>query len=136
MLLGCELGMLFGGRQLQPLLDTALDIACLYPSCCFPAGLAIGNSDTIRSVHNSFSPPQSIVPEEKDDEKGEAFHFIAYVPVGCAPAAPWAACSGVHRATPPVAGEPRSARKPKSRSSTAGQSCRVCAGTACMSLMA
>ena len=49
-----------------------------------PAGLAIGNSETIRSVHNSFSPPQPILPpEEWDDDKGEAFHFIAYVPVGC-----------------------------------------------------
>lgn len=46
------------------------------------AGLAIGNSDTIRSVHNSFSPPQPLIPEEASDEKGEAFHFIAYVPVG------------------------------------------------------
>lgn len=46
-------------------------------------GLAIGNSDTIRSVHNSFSPPQPIIPDkEEDDEKGEAFHFIAYLPVG------------------------------------------------------
>ncbi|KAI7838511.1 hypothetical protein COHA_007772 [Chlorella ohadii] len=44
-------------------------------------GLAIGNSECIRSVHNSFSPPQPIVPEERDDEKGEAFHFIAYLPV-------------------------------------------------------
>lgn len=46
-------------------------------------GLAIGNSETIRSVHNSFSPPQPIIPEkEEDDEKGEAFHFIAFVPAG------------------------------------------------------
>lgn len=45
-------------------------------------GLAIGNSDTIRSVHNSFTPPQPIIPEkEDDDEKGDAFHFIAYLPV-------------------------------------------------------
>eukprot|EP00887_Chlorella_sp_A99_P005942 scaffold29.g5942.t1 len=53
-------------------------------------GLAIGNSDAIRraaghrraSVHNSFHPPQSIVPEKDEDEKGgEAFHFIAYLPI-------------------------------------------------------
>ncbi|GAB4821304.1 hypothetical protein N2152v2_008350 [Parachlorella kessleri] len=45
-------------------------------------GLAIGNSEAIRSVHNSFTPPQPIIPEKDDDDtKGEAFHFIAYVPV-------------------------------------------------------
>lgn len=47
-------------------------------------GLAINNSDTIRSVHNSFTPPQPFVPEEKqqDSGSGEAFHFVAYVPAG------------------------------------------------------
>ena len=44
-------------------------------------GLAIGNSDAIRTVHNSFHPPQSLVAEDKDDEKsGDAFHFVAYIP--------------------------------------------------------
>jgi ubiquitin carboxyl-terminal hydrolase L5 len=54
-------------------------------------GLAIGNSDTIRLVHNSFSPPQPMVPDkdEEDNEKGDAFHFIAYVPVGCACGVGW-----------------------------------------------
>ena len=34
-------------------------------------------------MHNSFSPPQSIIPEEKPErgDDDEAFHFIAYVPV-------------------------------------------------------
>ena len=44
------------------------------------AGLAISNSDAIREVHNSFTPPHALLPEipDEDDEKGEAFHFVAY----------------------------------------------------------
>lgn len=45
-------------------------------------GLAIGNSDTIRTCHNSFRAPQPLLPEEtQDDNEGEAFHFVAYAPV-------------------------------------------------------
>ena len=32
-------------------------------------------------AHNSFSPPQAIIPEETKhpDEEGDAFHFICYI---------------------------------------------------------
>mmetsp|Transcript_15095 Transcript_15095/g.26217 ORF Transcript_15095/g.26217 Transcript_15095/m.26217 type:complete len:347 (+) Transcript_15095:53-1093(+) len=46
-------------------------------------GLAISNSDLIREQHNKFHKPESLVPDEKEESKdGEAFHFIAYLPVG------------------------------------------------------
>ena len=44
-------------------------------------GLAIGNSEAIRTVHNSFHPPQPLIPDENDQDKdADAFHFVAYVP--------------------------------------------------------
>ena len=47
-------------------------------------GLAIGNSDTIRLTHNSFARNDSFFIEESKlkSGKGDAHHFIAYVPYG------------------------------------------------------
>ena len=43
-------------------------------------GYAIGNSDQIRAVHNSFRPNVSLeISHDEEKKKGEAFHFVSYV---------------------------------------------------------
>ncbi|CAG8790848.1 19597_t:CDS:2, partial [Racocetra fulgida] len=47
-------------------------------------GLAITNSDLLRSVHNSFSRSDPFIidsSESSSTEKEDIFHFISYVPV-------------------------------------------------------
>jgi len=45
-------------------------------------GMAIGNSELIRNVHNSFARPEPFIMEDKpsSSEGSDAFHFISYVP--------------------------------------------------------
>ena len=43
-------------------------------------GFAIGNSDKMRSAHNSFKPNISLeISHDENKQKGEAFHFVSYV---------------------------------------------------------
>lgn len=49
-------------------------------------GEALSNSETIRTAHNAFaraSPfvDESAPPQDRDDEGGDVYHFIAYTPV-------------------------------------------------------
>ncbi|KAK9829792.1 hypothetical protein WJX72_007938 [[Myrmecia] bisecta] len=45
-------------------------------------GIAIGNCESIRRAHNSFAPPQPIIPDEPSSSKDQdAFHFIAFMPI-------------------------------------------------------
>ncbi|KAF7457661.1 ubiquitin C-terminal hydrolase [Cryptosporidium felis] len=46
-------------------------------------GLVIGNSEVLRSAHNSFRPNSSLEiadPKDSGNSKGDAFHYICYVP--------------------------------------------------------
>eukprot|EP00210_Caulerpa_lentillifera_P009059 g8645.t1 len=47
-------------------------------------GLSISNSSVVRSVHNSFRPPDMYVSDEdvsKDKDDADVYHFIGYVPI-------------------------------------------------------
>lgn len=44
-------------------------------------GLALSNSDPIRTLHNSFSRPNLMEMEHPRAGKEDAYHFVTYVPV-------------------------------------------------------
>eukprot|EP00294_Goniomonas_avonlea_P013588 CAMPEP_0114554856 /NCGR_PEP_ID=MMETSP0114-20121206/8434_1 /TAXON_ID=31324 /ORGANISM="Goniomonas sp, Strain m" /LENGTH=365 /DNA_ID=CAMNT_0001739933 /DNA_START=9 /DNA_END=1106 /DNA_ORIENTATION=+ len=44
-------------------------------------GLALSNSELIRTSHNSFARPEPIELERTKDEDDDAFHFSAYLPI-------------------------------------------------------
>lgn len=46
--------------------------------------MTIGNSDVIRTAHNSFRPPEAYIADEDEGGKkdsAEVYHFVGYVPV-------------------------------------------------------
>lgn len=48
-------------------------------------GVAISSSEEIKKIHNSFARPEALwedpTAKHAPSEKGEAYHFVAYVPV-------------------------------------------------------
>lgn len=46
------------------------------------AGMALAACVPIRIAHNSFTPPTPLLQEDKTGPSDDAFHFVAYVPVG------------------------------------------------------
>jgi len=71
-LLNCE-GLELGEELSQfKSFTTGLD-----PETC---GMTIGNSDTIRTVHNSFARQQVFSMSQPAGKDDDAFHFVGYVP--------------------------------------------------------
>lgn len=69
------------GIDLGGTLNEFKQFTMMFDSDC--KGLAISNSDNIRQAHNSFAKPEPFEIEEikgAHQKKGEAFHFIAYIP--------------------------------------------------------
>ncbi len=48
----------------------------------YTRGQLLGEAEVIRTVHNSFARPEpfEVIQSKKNDEGGDAFHFISYVP--------------------------------------------------------
>jgi ubiquitin carboxyl-terminal hydrolase L5 len=68
------------GVKIGPTLTEFRDFAQEIPDA-EARGDILGMSEAINKAHNSFAPPEGFLSvHEPDDKKGEAFHFVAYVP--------------------------------------------------------
>ncbi|TPX35542.1 hypothetical protein SmJEL517_g02063 [Synchytrium microbalum] len=65
-----------------PLLTEFKSFAMEFPSDM--RGLALSNSDNIRTIHNSFAKSDPFVSDnakDDDDDKEDAFHYVSYLPI-------------------------------------------------------
>ena len=69
-----------GGVELGPVLGNFKDFTAGFDP--MTRGLALSNSEPIRTVHNSFAREHYMEMDLGKTDKEENFHFITYVPIG------------------------------------------------------
>lgn len=81
------LSVLFNSADLKDKLGSVLSEFSSF-TASFPPnlkGVAISSSEEIKKIHNSFARPEALwedpTAKHTSSDKGEAYHFVAYVPV-------------------------------------------------------